>query len=258
VDAEGKLAHLSTGGAVAYDALLIACGALPKPAVPGALTFRGPADVDLIRRLLDDVAAGQVQHVAFVLPWGAVWSLPIYELALMTASWAAARGMSDVDVAVVTPEDEPLHLFGRQASDAVRELLEKRGVALHVHAGAVEAAHGQLRLLADEAIPADRVVALARLAGPRIDGIPQTRDGFVPTDASCRVTGVSDVYAAGDITTFPVKQGGIAAQQADAAAEAIAAEAGADIQPHPFRPVLRGMLLTGAEPRYLRGIVREP
>ena len=37
------------------------------------------------------------------------------------------------------------------------------------------------------------------------------------------------VYAAGDITTFPVKQGGIATQQADAAAEAIAAELGADV-----------------------------
>ena len=63
---------------------------------------------------------------------------------------------------------------------------------------------------------------------------------------------MSDVYAAGDITTFPVKQGGIAAQQADAAAEAIAAAAGADVDPAPFQPVLRGLLLTGGEPRYLR------
>jgi CBS domain-containing protein len=61
------------------------------------------------------------------------------------------------------------------------------------------------------------------------------------------------VYAAGDITTFSVKQGGIAAQQADAAAEAIAADAGADVVPKPFRPVLRGLLLTGAQPRYLHG-----
>ena len=38
-----------------------------------------------------------------------------------------------------------------------------------------------------------------------------------------RVRGLDDVYAAGDITNFPVKQGGIATQLADAAAEAIAA-----------------------------------
>jgi CBS domain-containing protein len=66
------------------------------------------------------------------------------------------------------------------------------------------------------------------------------------------VHGLADVFAAGDITSFPVKQGGIAAQQADAAAEMIAANAGADLTPHPFRPVLRGLLLTGRQPRYLR------
>jgi sulfide:quinone oxidoreductase len=60
------------------------------------------------------------------------------------------------------------------------------------------------------------------------------------------------VYAAGDITSFPVKQGGIAAQQADAVAESIAALAGAPVTPQPFRPVLRGLLLTGATPTYLR------
>jgi CBS domain-containing protein len=66
------------------------------------------------------------------------------------------------------------------------------------------------------------------------------------------VPGLDDVFAAGDITRFPVKQGGIAAQQADAAAEMIAANAGADLTPQPFRPVLRGLLLTGRQPRYLR------
>lgn len=44
----------------------------------------------------------------------------------------------------------------------------------------------------------------------------------------------------------------MAAQQADAVAEAIAYAAGADIRPQPFRPILRGTLLTGAAARYLR------
>jgi sulfide:quinone oxidoreductase len=60
------------------------------------------------------------------------------------------------------------------------------------------------------------------------------------------------VFAAGDVTQFPVKQGGLAAQQADCAAASIAALAGADIEPEPFRPVLRGALLTEWAPRYLR------
>ena len=64
--------------------------------------------------------------------------------------------------------------------------------------------------------------------------------------------GHDDVFAAGDVADFPVKQGGLAAQQADAAAEAIAAAAGADVDPRPFTPVLRGLLLTGLTPRFMR------
>jgi hypothetical protein len=74
-------------------------------------------------------------------------------------------------------------------------------------------------------------------------------------DLHGRVEGQDDVYAAGDATTSPIKQGGIATQQADAAAEAIAARAGAPVDPKPFRPVLRGLLLTGSTPRYMRAEV---
>ena len=101
-------------------------------------------------------------------------------------------------------------------------------------------------------LPVDRIVTHPRLAGPRLRGVPCARDGFILTDAHGRVVGLEGVYAAGDATAFPIKQGGLAAQQADAVAEAIAASVGADIDPQPFRPVLRGVLLTGAAPHFLR------
>jgi CBS domain-containing protein len=201
--------------------------------------------------LLAEIEDGLVQSVAFAIPWGAVWSLPAYELALLTATHLRDRGLQ-AELKVVTPEREPLQLFGSPASDAMRTLLEARRVGLHTDAFADEFADGALRLIPDGVIAADRVVALPRLRGAPIDGLPQTVDGFVPVDAHCRVEGVEDVFAAGDITNFTVKQGGIATQQAVAAAEVIAAEAGASLTPRRFRPVLRGLLLTGAEPRYLR------
>src|SRR5204862_2082794 len=123
------LAQTSIGSSVSYDVLLVACGAGPTPAVPGALTFRGPADTERIRQLLEEIVAGQVGRVAFVVPWGAVWSLPIYELALMTAAYLAERDVH-VELALVTPEEAPLQLFGRAGSEAVRQLLEERGIAL--------------------------------------------------------------------------------------------------------------------------------
>lgn len=258
VDAVKREARTAAGAVVPYDALLLACGALPAPGVHGALTFRGPADTDAVRCLLDEAAAGRVRRIAFAVPWGAVWSLPAYELALLTASWLRAHGLPEVGVALVTPEDAPLHVFGRRASDAVSALLAERGIAVHTHAYASNVREGQLVLVPDGVVEADRVVALPRLHVPEIEGVPQGRDGFVPVDAHCRVAGLSDVYAAGDVTSFPVKQGGIAAQQADAAAEAIAAAAGVDLRPRPFRPILRGLLLTGGEPQYLRSEPARP
>ena len=252
VDAVRRLAYTSPGGAIPYAALLIACGGEPKSAIDGALTFRGPTDSPKIEQLLAEIEAGEVRRVVFAVPAGAVWSLPAYELALMTAAWIAARPITGAGVGLVTPEEEPLQLFGRAASDAVRTLLDERGIALHMRAVPAEARAGELLLVTGGVIVADRVVALPRLQGPRIGGVAQTFEGFIPVDLHGRVTGLADVYAAGDVTTFPAKQGGIATQQADAAAETIAASAGADVTPRPFRPVLRGLLLTGAEPHYLR------
>jgi sulfide:quinone oxidoreductase len=252
VDAPRRVARTTTGAEIPYDALLVATGATPMPAIPGAITFRGPADIERIHELLAELERGDVRSAIFAIPWGAVWSLPAYELALLTAEHLEHHGIRGAQLTVVTPEEEPLRLFGAPASEAVRKLLEGRDVALRRDTHAVVFADGVLELVPEGRIPAERVIALPRLRGSTIDGLPQTVDGFIPVDAHCRVLGFEDVYAAGDITSFTIKQGGIATQQAVAAAEAIAAAAGADLVPEPFRPVLRGLLLTGREPRYLR------
>ena len=98
----------------------------------------------------------------------------------------------------------------------------------------------------------DRIVAMPRLTGPSLPGLAAHAHGFVPIDAHCAVPGTAGrVFAAGDATAFPVKHGGLAAQQADTAAAAIARLAGADTDPTPFSPQIRGKLLTGGRPLYL-------
>jgi sulfide:quinone oxidoreductase len=252
VDARGHFAQTRAGDKIPYDSLLLACGAVPRAVITGALTFRGPADTMRISDVLARIDAGGVTHLVVAVPHGVVWSLPAYELALLLAAHVAVGPRDDVRIALVTPEDEPLLVFGSAARDAIRALLDEHKIALHTGFSPVEFRDGELRALPAQSIPADCVVALPSLRGPRIDGIPQTRYGFVPVDPHGQVSGLSGVWAAGDLTLFPIKQGGLAAQQADAAAEAIAAAAGAPIDPQPFRPVLRGLLLTGKAPRYLR------
>lgn len=249
VDVAASVARTAAGGELAYDALLVAVGARPTEAVPGALTFRGPADAPSVAELLREIEAGDVRRVAFVMPTGAGWPLPLYELALQTANVANAVGAK---VVIVTNEDAPLELFGHAASTRIAEILADRGIDVVTSSYPVSSAPGRLVLAPEGDVDVDRVVALPRLVGPRIPGLPHDLNGFIPTERDGRVHGAFTVFAAGDATTFPVKQGGLAAQQADAAAEAIAALAGAPIEPKPFRPVLRGLVLTGGTPLFAR------
>jgi len=248
VDAEAKIAILSGDERIEYDAVVVACGARATPAVPGALVFGGPDDVEGLRRLVAEIDAGAVHAVAFAIPASTGWTLPAYELALLTAQRADPR----VSISIVTPEEEPVAAFGGEASAEVRRLLEASGVELHLRQTPAEFSGGVLRTQPGDELRVDRVVALPRLTGVPVEGLPATRDGLLRTDAHGRVDNLADVYAAGDITAFPVKQGGIAAEQADAVAEMLASEAGIDLTPAPFRPVLRGVLMTGEEDRFLR------
>jgi sulfide:quinone oxidoreductase len=153
---------------------------------------------------------------------------------------------------LATQEEQPLALFGDAASKAIAELLELRGIRIETKTAACSWADGTLSLRDGRELTADAVVALPELEGPPIDGVPQDESGFVATDELGGVLGQTDVYAAGDLTQSPIKQGGLATQQADIVASAIAADAGAPVQPTPYRPVLRGLLLTGLAPRFLR------
>jgi sulfide:quinone oxidoreductase len=252
VDVVDRAAVTVTGRRIRFDALLIATGAVPRAAVPGALTFQGRADVPALRGVLNDLTSGKARSVAFALPSERTWPLPLYELALMTAGHLREHGADATRVTLVTPEDEPLELFGPAASEAIRPLLADRGIALRTSSRPASADGRILRLAGGAQIHADRVIALPVPEGPRLAGLPHDEHGFIPVDAFGRVPGLDDIFAAGDVTAFPLKQGGLAAQQADAVAALIAAGAGALSVPKPFAPVLRGLLLTGGAPLYLR------
>jgi sulfide:quinone oxidoreductase len=191
--------------------------------------------------------------VAFVVPPGSGWTLPLYELALLTARHVSRVGPGDVTLTLITPEDTPMAIFQGAGSAAVAKLLGRADV-WPMTSAYVERHVGQRLEIAPgrRVVAADRVVALPALVGPAIDGLPSDPDGFVRADEYHRVPGGSGVYAIGDATTFPVKQGGIAAQHADLVASLIARTAG----PEPTtRPRLRAILLTGEEPLYLQATI---
>jgi sulfide:quinone oxidoreductase len=255
VEPENHRAVTAEGREIDYDHLLIATGARGLAPINGAQTFWGVSDEDRVVETMRRLRAGEIHRLAFTVP-AKGWSLPIYELALLACAELAKLGAADraeAELTIVTPEETPLGVFGVEVGTRMTELLARRGITLVSGAHAVNVSDGLLHISPGEPIVVDEVISLPDIEGRHVGGIPTDSDGFVAVDEFSRVTGMDHVYAAGDVTTFPVKQGGIATQQADCSAEAIAADIGVDLAPRPFDPVLRAVLWTGEEPEYLYG-----
>ena len=260
LDRAEQTVHTSDGHELRYDMLLLGLGASARPRYEHVITIGG-SDQQKLRQLLAEIAAGRVTSLAFVAGARMAWPLALYEVALLSAARAAAEH-AELELFLITPERRPLEIFGERASDAVASLLRQRGIELICASACEVPTAGQVVItpsrrarssgpVRGRAIEVDRVVALPELFGPHARGLPMADNGFIPIDRYCQVRGVRGVYAAGDATDFPVKHGGIAAQQADIAAESIAALAGARIRRQPFHPRLDGLLVTGAEPYHL-------
>ncbi len=251
IDPATRTIHTKAGEAIEYDALMLALGASISKRYPHALTIDDRDLAQTMHGLIQDLEGGYVHKLAFVAPARMAWPLPLYELALMTAGRAYDMGI-ELQTTIVTPEDSPLAIFGASASSTVAELLAGANVETINSAYAqVPSSHEVLINPGDQRLEVDRVIALPELYGPSVRGIPLGENGFIRVDPHCRVPDVVCIYAAGDATDFPIKMGGIGSQQADVAAQSIAALAGASGTPERFDPTIHGMLLTNGKPRYL-------
>lgn len=252
VDAERRFLTTRNGERHPYDYLVLAHGARSIWPVPGAVTFWGIADDRDVARVVDRLRGSDVKRVVFTTPSLETWTLPLYELALLSDHALTEAGIDDVRLAIVTPEDSPLQIFGRPISEQVGGLLGGRGIEFLGGAHPVRFEDGALRVIPGGRFEADVAVSLPKLEGRRIRGVLHDPAGFIRIDDRCRVERRERLFAAGDVTNFPVKQGGIATQQADIVAEAIAADLGICPDPAALDPVLRGVLWTGEKPLYLQ------
>ncbi len=253
---EQRTIHTDAGETLSYDVLLLAIGAHAHPRFRYALTLRSGELRAQLQELIAEIDAGGVSTVAFVAPGQMPWPLPLYELALFTSRHARSRGRA-LTVRLLTAEDAPLAVFGQAASRAVQQLLDDNGVVT-ICGTHCETPRPSALLLHPSGrwLESERIVALPELYGPSTPGVPKHGGhGFIPVDPNGRVPHLDGVYAAGDATEFPVKHGAIAAQQADVAAESIAALAGVPIEPTQFHPRIFGMLIGGQRPLYLSAYI---
>jgi sulfide:quinone oxidoreductase len=221
VDTDGQRGTTHDGDEVDYDYLVVASGARMLWTVPGAATFWGGSDEDASADVVRELQAGTLRKAIFTMPGGLGWPLPTYELALLAAAQLKDADASSAELEIVTPEDAPLQLFGVRASEQMGQLLAERGIEIVTGASPVKFENGQLEVAPGDPIEADAVISAPGFKGRSVQGLPHDENGFIPVDEHSLVRGLQNVFAVGDVTNFPVKQGGIATQQADAAAQAL-------------------------------------
>ena len=267
-DARGRvLTH--DGDFLPYDVLVVAVGARPsRQTGPGLTWSRADAAGSAFAAILRELEAGTVRSVAFVVPPRAAWPIDAYELSFV-AGLAARRGGRGAKVFLVTAEERPLEALGAAAGEALRDELARAGIQLltgvETRRPAADGERGLdafssvmarlsrqarrrsrrrvvLHLEPGQALAVDRVVSLPEVHGPALPGVAHDERGFVPVDASARIAGSSRLFAAGDATSLRLKHSLLASSQATAAAEAIAADAGAGVAPTPWSGVLYGIL----------------
>jgi len=243
--------RLASGAVANYDELVLATGARATAAIAGATTYRDHRDSGRIGQLLGDLRAGSVRDVVFAAPAGVAWTLPLYELALLTAREIDEHGLF-ATVAIVTPEAAPLQVFGPEVSTAVAGRLSDHLVHVIPSTRPRRVTRDGLELSDGGVIGCDRVIAVPRLTGRQLAGVPGDWSGFVATDDRGRVEGLAHVFAAGDMTHFPVKQGGLATQQADVIAAELARRVGVDSPEGAVPYVLRTQLFGADGPLFLQ------
>jgi sulfide:quinone oxidoreductase len=245
VDDEVREARTISGNRLRFDALVVAFGARPRGAIPGVTTCWGAGDAGALDGLLDELRLGLTRRVAFAIPQGIRWTLPTYELSLTAARRIRREGLSS-ELVLVTYEGRAVELLGRDAERVVAARLADVGVELVTGRDPVAFEEGELVLRPESSVAADRAVSMPVVEGPRIAGLPRDRDGFLPVDGFGHVVGAKRIWAAGDVTSFPVREASIAAQQALAVAASIAAEAGVAVESSPFRPSISGLIRSPA------------
>ncbi len=243
VDGERGVLRTAAEHVLPYDALVIAVGASTGEALANAVTVDIPRTHSSLRGLIEELEGGSVRSVAFVAP-SPTWPLPVYELALLLREHAR-EGEIDVELTIITAETGPLAVFGDAVSAAVTEILQRAAIAIIAGAEVTESAGELILRPGGQSLRFDRVLALPRLRGPGIEGLPADADGFLPVTELGELVGMARVFAVGDATDFPVKYGAIAAEQADIVAAAIAAAAGARVTLPEFDGIVHGFLLLG-------------
>ncbi|RDW81991.1 apoptosis-inducing factor [Coleophoma cylindrospora] len=207
VDFSSKKVSTKSGTSYPYTKLVLATGGSPKSLpLPG---FKELENIFLLRT---------VPHVKSILAAIGEKNKKIVIIGSSFIGMEVANAVAkDNDVSVVGMEKVPLErVMGEEVGKIFQKSLEKNGVKFYMEAGVEKASPsksdsskvGSIELKGGTSLEADLVI-LGTGVGPATTflkdnkAVELQKDGSLKTDESFAVAGLKDVYAVGDIATYP-------------------------------------------------------
>ena len=256
VDDRTRTATTSAGERLSYDALVVAIGARSELALERASTWTPESDGEIYRRSAARCRGGLHQAPRVRDP--------------ARRRLAAARLRARPDDCLGRARhghqrrpDHDLHAGGRAAGavrrrrrQALREDLDELGIQVVTSAYVADAPDGQLVVEPGaRRLEADRVVALPRAAGPALPGVLNDAHGFIRCDRTARSTTPPPCGRRATRSRSPSSRAGWPRSRPTRSPRRSPRAPAPTCDPQPFRPVLRGVLLTGRGQAWMRNVV---
>jgi len=197
---------------VAYDYLIVALGTRLAPeAIPGlsegAHTFYTLEGAKRLQEALPSFKAGTIAIVVSSMPYKCPGAP--HEGAMLIADFFKRRGLKNqVKIEMFTPEPQPMPVAGPELGNAVRQMLESKGIAYHP-SHKLTSVNPQIRELSFDGKPSFRYDLLIAIPPHRppavVQGTGLTNEaGWVQVDRATLSTRHENVYAIGDATGIPI------------------------------------------------------
>jgi sulfide:quinone oxidoreductase len=199
-------------GAFDFDYLVVSLGAeLAPELVPGlanaAETFFTADGAAKLHETLLSFAGGKIAIVITAMPYKCPGAP--HEGAMLIADFFRKRGTRNkVEIHLFTPEPQPMPVAGPQLGEAVRQMLEKKGVAFHPghKLTGLDPQARELRFEGKEPFVYDLLVAIPPHRSPAVirqSGLTNEA-GWIPANQATLETKYPNVYAIGDVSAIPL------------------------------------------------------
>jgi sulfide:quinone oxidoreductase len=133
-----------------------------------------------------------------------------YEAAMLIETAVRKKGIRDkTEIAVYSPETMPMPVAGKALADAVKQMLEIKGIKYFPEHQFTQADSNSLGFSNGNSFSFDLLAYTPKHSCPDIiaNGPLTGKSGWIETDRNTLETNFSNVYAIGDITFIPLESG---------------------------------------------------